>query len=310
MRMITVKTYYRVTTVQQRKLLFRTWEETGNVTLAAQKAKVSRGTFYNWQERYEKNGFAGLEKYGSKAPKKTRKVSKEIEEKVIEKRRKNPKWGKQRIADEMMKENEWQPVVSANTVRRILEEAGLWGVEKAVAGEKNEGLACRHAERADQSYNVDLCYVPATHESEEKLPAVSGSSGRLKVEKIQEESSEKTWPGRVFEDQTVTYEEAMKSFVERSRGEEEEEEEVAISEGMKEKTSEQEIRKAERRALNQESDELRIERRKIRINRHIEDDAWREMRVERKESVNTHNALSEEQEQMQEKEAKKVADTE
>ncbi|MEM7539822.1 MAG: helix-turn-helix domain-containing protein, partial [Chloroflexota bacterium] len=68
--MNTQKIYYRQTTVQQRKLLFKTWEETGNVTLACKKAKVSRGTFYKWRERYEKKGLAGLEKCESKAPKK------------------------------------------------------------------------------------------------------------------------------------------------------------------------------------------------------------------------------------------------
>ena len=307
MRMVTIKTYYRETTEQQRKLLFKTWEETGNVTLAAKKAKVCRGTFYNWQERYEKEGYAGLENTASKAPKKTRKMSQEIEEKVIEKRRKNPKWGKKRISEELAKENGWAHVVSPNTVRRILEDAGLWERKEEEKTAKKEKSVCRHAERADQSYNVDLCYVPATHEGEEKLPAVSGSSGRLKVENVAVESSEKTWPGRVFEDQTLSYEEAMKSFVERSSGEEEEQ--VASSDGMKEEASEQEIRKAEKRALNQEADELRVERRKIRMNRQIEDDAWREMRAERKESVNTYNALSEE-EQEQEKEVKQAADTE
>jgi hypothetical protein len=34
--------------------------------------------------------------------------------------------GKRRIADELAKANNWVPVVSPNTIRRILEEAGLW----------------------------------------------------------------------------------------------------------------------------------------------------------------------------------------
>ena len=305
MRMATIKTYYRQTTVQQRKLLFKTWEETGNVTWSCKKAKVSRGTFYNWRERYEKKGFAGLEKCKSKAPKKTRRVSKEIEEKVIEKRRKNPAWGKQRISDEMAKENEWEHVVSPNTVRRILEDAGLWKRKEEEKTAKKEECVCRHAERADQSYNVDLCYVPASHEREGKLPAVSGSSGRLQVENVQEESSEKTWPGRVFEDKTLTYEEAMKSFVERSNSEDIE---VAPSGGVNEEPSEQEIRKAEKRALNQEADELRVERRQIRMTRQVEDDVWREMRAERKEAVDAYNALPKE-EQKEEREAKQTADT-
>ena len=271
--------------------------------MACKRAKVSRGTYYNWRERYEKNGFAGLEKCKSKTPKKTRKVSKEIEEKVIEKRRKNPEYGKQRITDELAKENDWKPVVSPNTVKRILEGTGLWGRKEEKTAKKEENV-CRHAEGADQSYNVDLCYVPTSHESEEKLPAVSGSSGHLKIENVQKESHEKVWPGRVFEDQTLSYEEAMKSFVERSSGDEEEQ--VATSDGMKEEPSEQEIRKAEKRALNQEADELRVERRKIRMNRQIEDDAWREMRAERKDEVEAYKALSKE-EQKQVKEAKRAA---
>ena len=46
--------------------------------------------------------------------------------------------------------------------------------------------------------------------------------------------SEKRWPGRVFEDKTLTYEEAMKSFVERSNSEEVE---VAPSGGVNEEPS-------------------------------------------------------------------------
>jgi hypothetical protein len=34
-----------------------------------------------------------------------------------------------------------------------------------------------------QTVNVDLCFVPANHVTELKLPAVSGSSGRLVVER-------------------------------------------------------------------------------------------------------------------------------
>jgi hypothetical protein len=49
-------------------------------------------------------------------------------------RMKNPNWGKVRISDEMAKANNWVPVVSANTVKRMLKKANLWP-EKAV-GEK------------------------------------------------------------------------------------------------------------------------------------------------------------------------------
>ena len=41
-------------------------------------------------------------------------------------RRENPAWGKRRIADELAKDNNWVPLVSPNTVKRILKDAGLW----------------------------------------------------------------------------------------------------------------------------------------------------------------------------------------
>jgi hypothetical protein len=39
--------------------------------------------------------------------------------------------GKQRIADELAKANNWVPIVSPNTVKRILIDAGLWTPREA-----------------------------------------------------------------------------------------------------------------------------------------------------------------------------------
>ena len=38
----------------------------------------------------------------------------------------HPDWGKQSIAHEIAKAHNWVPLVSLNTVRRILRDAGLW----------------------------------------------------------------------------------------------------------------------------------------------------------------------------------------
>jgi hypothetical protein len=61
--------------------------------------------------------------------------------------------------------------------------------------------------------NVDLCFVPATHQESEALPAVSGSSGRLIVSPPKEALAERTWPGRVFEQADRSYREAMDEFI-------------------------------------------------------------------------------------------------
>lgn len=186
--MNTTKTKFPPTNLQQRYLLFETWEETGNVTAACQKAHVSRQTFYYWSPRFEAEGYAGLENRSS-APHNPSRTPDTIVEQVLEKKREHEEWGKRRLADELAKENSWVPLVSPNTVRRILQEAGLWTVP--APPQKTTVTVVRRAEEPGQTLNVDLCFVPACREEVAyKLPAVSGSSGRLVVEQLPEEHLE------------------------------------------------------------------------------------------------------------------------
>lgn len=120
------RTYYGYTTFQQRRLLFESWEETGKITQAYKKAHVSRGVFYYWKARFDEKGYGGLEEFDSREAHKLNKKSESIEQKVIEIKKAHNDWGKRRIADEIAKANNWVPIVSANTVRRILHTAGLW----------------------------------------------------------------------------------------------------------------------------------------------------------------------------------------
>jgi transposase len=119
-------TYFGFSTAQQRQLLFEEWEATGSVTKACQRARVSRGLFYHWKPRFDKNGYAGLEEFGSRVAHKVNRKEEAVEHRVVELRRQNPDWGKARISQEMAKANNWVPVVSPNTVKRILTDAGLW----------------------------------------------------------------------------------------------------------------------------------------------------------------------------------------
>jgi len=120
------RTYFRFTTAQQRKLLFEEWEKTGNVTEACRRAHVGRATFYYWKPRFDEHGYAGLVEFESRVAHKLNRKDETIERRVIELRQAHSDWGKFRIADEMAKENNWVPVISPNTVRRILQEADLW----------------------------------------------------------------------------------------------------------------------------------------------------------------------------------------
>jgi len=123
--------HYPETTAQQRKLLFETWQSGSSIVEACRIAHVGRGTFYRWKPRFETAGYAGLEEYQKKGPEKGYgRKSAEIEQQVFELREQHEDWGKHRIADEIAKANNWVPLVSPNTVRRILEEANLWKPEE------------------------------------------------------------------------------------------------------------------------------------------------------------------------------------
>jgi hypothetical protein len=76
--------------------------------------------------RFDQEGYAGLEEFGSRVAHQLNRKGEELEQRVVELRRANPDWGKTRISQEMAKANNWVPVVSPNTVRRILSDAGLW----------------------------------------------------------------------------------------------------------------------------------------------------------------------------------------
>jgi len=147
---------------------------------------------------------------------------------------------------------------------------------------------------------VDLCFVPATHEVAAKLPAVSGSSGRLVVEQAPTESDERNWPGRVFEDPTLSYEEAMLDFVVASR------ERASETEKSVEPVPNESL-KAKKRALRRAEVQLRDERRQIREQRQMEDAAWQEMRAVRRAEEQAYQALSKE-DRRQQRPAKKARD--
>lgn len=135
----------------------------------------------------------------------------------------------------------------------------------------------RTAEEPGQTLNVDLCFVPAEHEVEVKLPAVSGSSGRLVVEKAATSPTEADYPGRVFADESLSYSEAMLEFVRRSEARNSDSSTVEPTE------SDQADLRAQKRVLRQAEDTLRLKRSQMRESRRQQDQAWRLLKAERRE---------------------------
>ena len=124
---------YPRTTPSQRKLLFQLWQETGDLQRALRESRVSERTFYYWKPRFEAGGYEALLTFASHAPKHPNRIDEGIQQQVIQLRQQHPNWGKRRLADELSKANDWTALVSPNTVRRILVDAGLWPVRKTPA---------------------------------------------------------------------------------------------------------------------------------------------------------------------------------
>ena len=264
------------TTFPQRKLLFQTWEATRNIKKACQRAHVCQNTFYRWKPRFLEGGYKALSTFESHAPKNPRRTSRAVEQQVIALRKAHPKLGKRSIANELTKRNNWVPLVSPNTVQRILKDAGLLSQEEKSPSKGPSGKA-RTAEKPGQSINVDLAFVPASHEAMAKLPAVSGSSGRLVVERMAEETEAvPQWPGCVFDNDSLSYEEAMKAFMAASEAK------SKASESDSADSSAEVTIKAQKRAIRQEEEALRAQRRQVRQQRKKEEAEWAALRVQRR----------------------------
>lgn len=276
--------HYPRTTVSQRKLLFKTWEETKDVAKACNTARVSERTFYYWKPRFETGGYKALEQFASHAPQEPKRTAATIEQEVIELRRQNGSWGKRRIADELGKKNNWIAVISPNTVKRILQDAGLWSPPETSSTQPKFEPVSRTAAMPGQSLNVDLCFVPADHEDEAKLPAVSGSSGRLVVERVKSEAVEIDYPGAVFADEHLDYAQVMAAFVAASKAKAEATASQKAADGT-EKLSVQ----AQKRLLRHQETALALERSQIRARRRQEDAAWSALRSQRQAQLAARN---------------------
>jgi transposase InsO family protein len=106
---------------------------------------------------------------------------------------------------------------------------------------------------------------------------VSGSSGRLIISPPQDDTTEHTWPGRVFEDPTLDYTAAMQAFVAASLPDAPS---VAVP-VQAEKVS----RREQKRQLRQETLAVRNVRRQARTQRKTEDTAWRTLQQQRRDSA-------------------------
>jgi len=127
----------------------------------------------------------------------------------------------------------------------------------------------RTAQRAGQTANIDLCFVPVEHAAQVKLPAVSGSSGRLVVERMPSERQAADWPGARLAQSELGYEAAMQEYLAATQ------ERHRHGKGEQTvKTGRKSVKQAYRRAIQG----LQEERYQVRQRRKQEDVDWQILR--------------------------------
>jgi transposase InsO family protein len=107
---------------------------------------------------------------------------------------------------------------------------------------------------------------------------VSGSSGKLVVERMADEKEKAWYPGQVFGNEELGYEEAMRQFVADSQAKIGNQETPLSPEAV-----EREQKKSEKRELHQRERNLTAERQQIRQNRRREDAKWKKRKAKRRQ---------------------------
>jgi transposase InsO family protein len=125
--------------------------------------------------------------------------------------------------------------------------------------------------------------VPVRHAAEVKLPAVSGSSGRLVVERPKPDAVAQ-YPGRIFEDPELGYEDAMLGFVAASA--------QPRPPAPPPEAGTPAAHQAEIRAVRQTEAQLRHARREVRAQRQQEEAAWHTQRQQHRQANAAAQALT------------------
>jgi len=263
----------------QRQLLFDVAEETGNVSEAARRAHVCRGTYYYWQSRYTSDGAAGLvERSRATHHPRIPPVSDELRAEVLAYRQAHTSRGEgyRATANAIGKAHNWHKVIGATKVRDIVlaarETQPLSTGSAAPLVEPSPHVAeAVHAPQPNQTMNIDLCVVPLTHDGTQDLMSVSVREAEAGVRLTEQDAppARAEWPGQTFENPTLSYEEQMLGYVEKRTAK-------RLSKGQRKHQRRQ--KQAERAELNARSDELRLQHRRVRATRRAEDAAWKTQR--------------------------------
>lgn len=159
---INTKAYYPRTTLKQRLIAAKSYLSFG-ILEAVIRSGMNKDSVYRWVRRFLEFGEEGL-----KDKKRTNKphnfTIQEIESKILKMHEDHKDWGKQMIADQLKKENNWKPVCSPNTVRAVLMRHNKWHPEDHERVKKRKKKQkYRTPDTLGQTACMDLLFVPSIH---------------------------------------------------------------------------------------------------------------------------------------------------
>ena len=115
-----------INAMDQKKEFIILWKsQQFSVTELSEMFNISRTTAYKYLERFVKQGYKGLEEETRNPHNHPNKTPKEIEEAIIELRKKHPRWGAGVIIDILEKSGNYEKLPSATTGNRILKDNDL-----------------------------------------------------------------------------------------------------------------------------------------------------------------------------------------
>jgi len=118
--------------------------------------EISRKTGYKWLGRYKESGLKGLEDR-SKAPKQPpHKTVEDVEEFILDTRRKHPNWGPRTITYHAEKKAKHLRLPSETTIQNILRRAGLSKKKRRRHKARHPGKPSVVAKRPNELWTVDF----------------------------------------------------------------------------------------------------------------------------------------------------------
>lgn len=109
------------------------------VSELAEHYEISRKTAYKWLARYAAEGEAGLQERSRSAYEVANRTSREVEERIVELRRRHRTWGAKKLLAKMEESGEMEGLPSRSTVAEILKRSGLVAVRTRKRREGHPG---------------------------------------------------------------------------------------------------------------------------------------------------------------------------